>query len=121
LNSLLSSAENQPIITAQQTDHSDKSAADIPTINSVPQLLQFKLALLHNDFRDDHVYIDRRTGNVTGIIDFGNVALGDPFDDFVLLLLRMGEDFVEQLLAFYHTKEPAVLRAQLKHRDQLFG
>lgn len=37
--------------------------------------------VLHGDLVGDHMLIDRATGRLAGVIDFGDVALGDPAHD----------------------------------------
>ncbi|WP_375383522.1 phosphotransferase family protein [uncultured Sphingomonas sp.] len=39
--------------------------------------------VLHGDLVDEHVLIDERAGQLAGVIDFGDVALGDPAQDFI--------------------------------------
>lgn len=55
---------------------------------------QLTPVLLHGDFSPDHVLFDRRAKCITGIIDFGDVRIGDPAYDF-----QWREDFGE---AFWH-------------------
>ena len=49
--------------------------------------------LLHGDLSPEHVLIDSE-GTVTGIIDFGDVAIGDPAWDFVYLYADYGAEFL---------------------------
>ncbi len=39
--------------------------------------------VLHGDLVGDHLLVDEHTGRLTGIIDFSDVALGDPAHDFL--------------------------------------
>jgi aminoglycoside 2''-phosphotransferase len=39
--------------------------------------------VLHGDLVGDHLLVDEHTGRLAGIIDFGDVALGDPAHDFL--------------------------------------
>lgn len=39
--------------------------------------------VLHGDLVSDHLLVDGYTGHLTGIIDFSDVALGDPAQDFL--------------------------------------
>ncbi|MGI4730858.1 MAG: phosphotransferase family protein [Janthinobacterium lividum] len=39
--------------------------------------------VLHGDLVSDHLLVDESTGRLTGIIDFGDVALGDPAHDLL--------------------------------------
>ena len=39
--------------------------------------------ILHGDLVGDHLLVDEQTGRLVGIIDFSDVALGDPAHDFL--------------------------------------
>jgi aminoglycoside 2''-phosphotransferase len=51
--------------------------------------------LLHGDVAPGHVLFDPRRDRLTGIIDFGDLAIGDPARDFIYVY----EDFGPALLA----------------------
>jgi aminoglycoside 2''-phosphotransferase len=57
--------------------------------------------LLHNDFRAEHVLVNTKTKQITGIIDFGDIGIGDADYDLMCLVDDYGEDFVRSLLKFY--------------------
>ena len=42
----------------------------------------FRPALVHNDIDERNVLADPATGELTGVIDFGDVVIGDPAIDF---------------------------------------
>jgi aminoglycoside phosphotransferase (APT) family kinase protein len=52
-------------------------------------------AVLHRDIAPGHVLFEPSSGRLTGVIDFGDVALGDPARDLVYVY----EDFGPALLA----------------------
>jgi aminoglycoside 2''-phosphotransferase len=54
----------------------------------------FRSVLLHGDVAPGHVLYDEHAPSLTGIIDFGDVGIGDPAWDFVFLY----EDFGVELL-----------------------
>lgn len=56
---------------------------------------------IHNDFSLRHILIDRGTGRLSGIIDWSDVALGDPALDFVSLVLWRGWDFTDSVIRLY--------------------
>jgi len=65
---------------------------------------------LHGDLSNDHILYDESTGRVTGIIDFGDLAVGDPAWDFVYLFEEHGVDFVNRCVRAYVTSgRPALL------------
>jgi aminoglycoside 2''-phosphotransferase len=57
--------------------------------------------LLHNDLSYDHIIVDADKGNLVGIIDFGDMAIGDPDYDLMCMANDYGGVFLDQLLAFY--------------------
>lgn len=59
---------------------------------------EYQPALVHGDLSSDHMLFDRATRAITGIIDFGDMAIGDPAGDFVGLA-PYGAAFVAGALA----------------------
>ena len=47
--------------------------------------------LVHRDLGAEHILMDRETRRLSGIIDFGDMAIGDPTIDFVGLRISAGE------------------------------
>ncbi len=70
-----------------------------------PRYRQFTPAIVHADLNPDHVLLDPATGEVTGIIDFGDVCVGDPAIDFA----GLPDDIVEAMLATYGRHDPTLL------------
>jgi aminoglycoside 2''-phosphotransferase len=70
----------------------------------------FTPVLIHADMAEDHMLIDIPRRRVTGIIDFGDVGIGDPaFDVFPPVLPHYGGTVDETFLArraFYRTLFP---------------
>lgn len=62
-------------------------------------------ALVHGDFWFGNLLAE--DGRITGLVDFENLALGDPAVDFAPLLY-LGEDFYRQVLAAYLQQGGAV-------------
>ncbi len=56
---------------------------------------------IHKDFSLRHILIDSETGRLNGIIDWSDVALGDPALDFVSLVLWRGWDFTDSVIRLY--------------------
>jgi aminoglycoside 2''-phosphotransferase len=75
----------------------------------------FRAAVLHGDLGPDHVLYDERTGAVTGVIDFGDVTIGDPAWDLVYIYEDYGLDFLDRLLRTYLPDDPGSLLRRL-HR-----
>jgi len=56
---------------------------------------------IHNDICPDHLLVDRRTGRLTGLIDFTDATAGDPVLDFVGLIGIGGHRFISRVTARY--------------------
>jgi aminoglycoside 2''-phosphotransferase len=53
------------------------------------------LALLHNDLIPHNCLVDPRTGALTGVVDFGDVCIGDRHQDFQYLEGLVGAESLE--------------------------
>jgi len=62
--------------------------------NDVPRLV-------HNDLWAEHVLIDQHTGCVSGIIDWGDAAIGDPTVDLGCIFAQYGEQGLRDVLTYY--------------------
>lgn len=62
---------------------------------------EFKPVLLHNDFSFNHIICDRTSGKITGVIDFGDAAIGDAAYDFFFLYDLPGSIFRDQVCNLY--------------------
>jgi aminoglycoside phosphotransferase (APT) family kinase protein len=70
-------------------------AADPPRGGALP------LRLVHADVTYDHVLLRPDGRDVAGVIDWGDVSVGDPAWDLAGLLAWFGEGFVRRVLAGY--------------------
>ena len=59
------------------------------------------MALVHQDLSADHVLLDVTGTKLTGVIDWGDVAICDPTIDFVGWCAWGGESFVRAVLEHY--------------------
>ncbi|MBI3626967.1 aminoglycoside phosphotransferase family protein, partial [Candidatus Uhrbacteria bacterium] len=73
----------------------------------------YKPELLHSDLSLDHIIYDHVKKSIVGIIDFGDIEIGDPDYDLSYLYLGYGPDFVKRLLRFYHHKNSVALLKKL--------
>lgn len=62
---------------------------------------RFTTTLIHHDLASEHILYDPARGTISGIIDWGDAAIGDPAIDFTGLLADYGEGFTEHVLAHY--------------------
>jgi aminoglycoside phosphotransferase (APT) family kinase protein len=59
------------------------------------------VTLCHYDLAAEHVLLDETGARVTGVIDWGDISIGDPTVDFVGLYAWGGEAFVRAVLDNY--------------------
>ncbi len=95
----LLSAERQDLVAAYFEDFLD-----------VDRHFNFEPVLLHGDLLDDHVLVEPFTQKVTGVLDFGDVCLGDPAYDVAASVLpyykgKVDETF-KQRQSFYRRLAP---------------
>ena len=66
--------------------------------------------VVHGDFVAEHVLLDDDTQQISGVIDFGDVALGDPAQDF-LGFWALGADAAARAVELYQPAhaDPALL------------
>lgn len=62
---------------------------------------QYDPAILHADLSPGHILADLGAGRITGIIDWGDVCVGDPARDFIFLYEDWSLEFLELALAAY--------------------
>lgn len=66
-----------------------------------PALFVFQPVFIHADLASEHILCDPERGVLTGVIDWGDMTIGDPALDFVGLHWRGGRDFAESVVAQY--------------------
>lgn len=71
-----------------------------------PRYRNFRPAIVHADLNPDHVLVDPSTGEVTGVIDFGDICVGDPAVDFA----GLPDAVVEAMLTTYGRYDPGLLQ-----------
>lgn len=76
--------------------------------------MHFQVALIHQDLAGEHILYAPARGTITGIIDWGDVAIGDPAIDFTGLLAAYGEDFTERVLAQYQCEVDTSFRDRMR-------
>jgi len=64
-----------------------------------PANFRFKPRLIHRDLSSDHILHDHATGDLTGVIDWGDSCAGDPAFDLTGLLADYGPAFAEAVAA----------------------
>jgi aminoglycoside 2''-phosphotransferase len=74
----------------------------------------YRPAVLHGDFGPDHVMHDAETGRVTGVIDFGDLAVGDPARDFIYVHEDFGSDVLARILPLYRMESPEAILPRIR-------
>lgn len=82
-----------------------------------PRNVAGKPCLLYADFAPEHILYDTNAREISGIIDWGDLAIGDPDFDLLYLHQDYGEDFIHRLLTHYQHPEPVRLVAKLRVFD----
>ena len=72
------------------------------------------LALLHSDLKPAHVLYDSVTQCVTGVLDWGDVALGDPDFDLAVIAMFFGDEFLARLLEHLPVRDPDTVFAKAR-------
>ncbi|HEY0737126.1 MAG TPA: phosphotransferase [Herpetosiphonaceae bacterium] len=73
----------------------------------------FQPVLVHNDLTIAHILFDSATQRLAGVIDFGDIALGDPAIDLTGLL-EYGPNFVDDVIRRYDRSLDAGFRRRLR-------
>jgi aminoglycoside 2''-phosphotransferase len=67
----------------------------------------FAPAFIHRDLGAEHILVDPE-GRLTGVVDWGDAAIGDPAIDFTGLYRDVGQQVTEQVLDHYRQpREPS--------------
>jgi len=85
--------------------------------NSKTQNQTNNKVLCHNDLGIEHILV--ADGKVTGIIDWGGVALADPSCDFARIYRDVGPKILDMVLSKYDATPES--RAQLRERAIFYG
>jgi aminoglycoside phosphotransferase (APT) family kinase protein len=76
---------------------------------------------IHQDVSPEHLLVDPRTGELTGILDWTDATLGDAARDFVSLVTSGGWDFAEEALRSYGPGPDRAFRKRLRVMSQLLS
>jgi len=75
-----------------------------------PDRYPYQPCLRHGDFGTGNILYDPRYLSINGIVDFGDVGLGDPAVDFAGLYISYGSDFYKDCCAVYPQMDAALGR-----------
>jgi aminoglycoside 2''-phosphotransferase len=71
-------------------------------------------ALLHCDIGPGHVLYDPKTGHLTGVIDFGDLAIGDPARGFIYVYEDYGQRILDEVLGRYAGTDAALMMSAVR-------
>jgi aminoglycoside phosphotransferase (APT) family kinase protein len=84
--------------------------------------------LVHGDFAAEHVLYDAASDSITGVIDWSEVAIGDPTVDLAGVFHWAGESFLSAVLSTYRGPTDAATLERARYRagcrgigDLVFG
>ena len=80
--------------------HFPHPCAWLDSVPRAPDTYRGPPRFIHDDFQPEHVLVNRATGRLSGIIDWGG-GLGDPMRDFSYVLLLGGWSFFQRALDAY--------------------
>lgn len=66
---------------------------------------EYTPTLLHADISLDHLIFDAESEELVGIIDFGDMVIGDPDYEYIYLLDDCGEEFARKVLEINNSKD----------------
>ena len=81
--------------------------------------IMFEPVLLHGDLSPDHVLYDIQNMHVSGIIDFGDMMIGDPAWDLTYLYEDYGVEFLSYFLRHYPASDLSSLLARVHRFHEL--
>jgi len=88
----------------------------------------FHPTVIHGDFGPTNILYDKESSKISGVIDFGLVAVGDPASDFASLIgpFGYGESFLELFSSVYPDAKMLLERARFYSstfalQEALFG
>lgn len=84
-------------VGASNVERLRRHLSDVAPVTAPP----WPLTLTHYDLAAEHVLVDTTGSCATGVIDWGDVSIGDATVDFVGLFAWGGESFVRDVLANY--------------------
>jgi aminoglycoside 2''-phosphotransferase len=71
-------------------------------------------ALLHCDIGPGHLLYDPSTLQLTGVIDFGDIVIGDPARDFIYIYEDFGPRLLREVLARYAGKDASKMMPAIR-------
>jgi aminoglycoside phosphotransferase (APT) family kinase protein len=108
---LVSRAEREIVPRLEAAD-ARALARELERHMSDSRTFSFTARIIHADFSKDHILVHE--GAVAAVIDFGDVAWGDPDYDFMYLSIDAEVPFVDEVASRYGHPDRDLLRAKLR-------
>ncbi|MGL5941611.1 MAG: aminoglycoside phosphotransferase family protein [Waterburya sp.] len=91
------------LLVKDQLSEATRDKAESYFINTFKQISAIPVSktLIHSDLGTNNILFNFEQGDLGGIIDFGDLCLGDPAADFAGFYRNFGRQFVEELLYYY--------------------
>lgn len=89
------------------TDRTTRSRLDdlLERCSAVPARSEDRDCLVHCDIAPGHVLYEPGTDRLSGVIDFGDIALAEPARDFIYIYEDFGEAILDRVIAHYAEAE----------------
>jgi aminoglycoside 2''-phosphotransferase len=84
-----------------------------------PALHTYHPALLHGDLSPDHFLGNPEQATLTGVIDFGDVCIGDPAWDLIYIYEDYGIETFQRFVSLYDPENSTRLEQKIKLYQQL--
>ena len=99
----------------------DPAVSWVRKVSLPPPRYEGPLRFIHHDLSPEHLIVDPKTGQLAGILDWTDAALGDAARDFVVLVTWRGWDFTEAVLRDYRLPLDDGFRERLRFMARLLS
>ena len=82
----------------------------------------YRTVVTHSDLGTSNVLIDAARSRIAGVIDFGDISIGDPATDFATFYRRFGRPFAEDMVDAYRLplEDEFWMRVDYESKRKLF-
>ena len=105
----------QEDLSVSTRDKAERYFTDVMgKIDAVP----FDQTLIHADLGTNNILVDFNRNSLGGIIDFGDLCLGDPAADFAGFYRNFGRQFTEELISCYQRSIEANFWTRIEYESK---
>lgn len=87
-----------PVLAEKEQQYIERLYSNYLSDSGMPN---YTPTLIHADLSEEHILVDIETKRITGIIDFGDICIGDPDYDFMFPYEEYGEEYIRGILRYY--------------------